>query len=142
MFNRKNTTKYIQDVMGSIKTVLSSSESALLLNELYDKEFNLEDESAEDYYWGPVLYRDQEGIDDFNSYGNLVTIYLTHDINKFFNLSIDEFIDRPKYSREILILKSIEYAKMLTEKLQDIATDNKDKFNDLNNIEDDLNDIY
>lgn len=137
-FAETNTANYIYAIMDKVKTVLTSPESALLLNDLYDKEFNLSNSSYEDSVWGPVLYREQEAIEDFISYGNLLDVYMNFDIKKFFGLSIDEFLNKTRRARNIMIDKARIKMEQITEELAEIEQQNNNNadMNQLDGLED------
>ena len=139
-FTSGNTAGYIHSIMDSVRTILTSPESAILLNDLYDREFGLANESYEDSIWGPILYRDQESVEDFISYGNLLDVYMNFDIKKFFGITIDEFLDKTRLARNILIGKAKTQMEKITAQLADIEQQNQNNYeaDSLNNLEEEF----
>jgi len=121
--SRENTVKYIHDIAYKINEKLSGPESALLLSDLYDEEFGMIGSSIEDDLIGPVLHRDQEDVRDFSRYESLVDLYLKFDINKFYGLSINEFLSHTRQGRNVLIKKAEDRIIEINEKLKDMDID-------------------
>ena len=102
----RDTSKYVFETLDKVKEILASTESAILLRDLYDREFNLGDGDITDNLIGPVIYREQEDVTDFTNYGNLIDIYINYTINKIFGYTLDEFLCLTKYQRDIIIDKA------------------------------------
>lgn len=124
-FSRENTTKYIHDFAYKVKKLLSSPESALLLRDIYNDEFGLSENTLVDSVWGPILYREEASVNDFNNYGNLIDIYLRFDINKFFGLSINDFLQLTRYARNVIIDKAIAHTGRINTELTEIQNNLK-----------------
>lgn len=58
-----------------------------------------------------VLHRDAESIVNYDPYKATVKLYLQHNILKYFGLTIDQFMLRTRYDRDILIDLAIERTK-------------------------------
>jgi len=136
---RNDELDYILAIRENVTQVLSSPETRVLFDVLYDREFglsNLNDET--DKAIGPVLYREQESIDDVHSYKSLVRIYLDRDINKFFGLSLDEFLNLSRYARMMLVDLAEEQMIKIDERLKALKEDADANAGDLTNFMDGL----
>jgi len=110
--------------------VLSSPESALLLSDIYDNEFNLTEQGNPiDDMLGPVLYRRAEDVSEYTSYDSLIDIYLKFDIQKFFGLTLIEFTDLTKSRIKLLVNKAeveiIKINEAMAEVSDEISNTNK-----------------
>lgn len=104
--------------------------SAIILADTYRKEYGLEDKNdPADALVGTVLFSEQESIDDFVSYTGIIDAYIKYDIKKFYGLTIDEFTNRSRYSRDKLIEMALETMERLAKELEEaknkIDGDNK-----------------
>jgi len=137
--HRTNELDYILAVRENVTQVLTSPETRVLFDVLYDREFglsNLHDEA--DQAIGPVLYREQESVDDVHSYKSLVRIYLDRDINKFFGLSLDEFLNLSRYERIMLVELAEEHMIKIDNRLKALKEGADAKTDDLSNFMDGL----
>lgn len=133
---RIDTIKYVKEIMIKVNRILSSPESALLLRDIYDDEFNLSSSTLEDKLFGPMLYREQESPDDFISFENVIDVYLGYNIFKFFGLSLDAFLSMTRYSRNVIIEKAKEHMLSISNELDSIKDKNNISNNELNNMGD------
>jgi len=106
-----------------VKRSLSSTESALFLRDLYDKEFIKPNESLEEYIFGPVIKRKEETTSDFSSLDTVLEEYLRFDIKKFFGININEFLSLTLYEKDILLLKAKDAMERLSKELSSIEND-------------------
>lgn len=106
-----------------VKRSLSSTESALFLRDLYDKEFIKPNESLEEYIFGPVIKRKEETTGDFSSLDTVLEEYLRFDIKKFFGININEFLSLTLYEKDILLLKAKDAMERLSKELSSIEND-------------------
>lgn len=106
-----------------VKRSLSSTESALFLRDLYDKEFIKPNESLEEHIFGPVIKRKEETTNDFSSFDIVLEEYLRFDIKKFFGITINEFLSLTLYEKDILLLKAKDAMERLSKELSSIEND-------------------
>jgi hypothetical protein len=118
---KSNTAEYLESVVYKVKTILTSPESALFMSDIYDSEFSLSVEGDPvDDMLGPVLHRVGEDVTNYNNYNTLVSTYLKFDIQKFYGMSLLEFIDLPKDKIEILVRRAEKEIIKITEALEDV----------------------
>ena len=135
-FDRSNPTEYIERIMYDVNKSLSSPESALLLSDLYDEEFGLYTNTTVDNQMGPVLYRPEEDVSDYSTLGDLSTIYLKFDINKFYGLNINQFLDLTRSARSTLINKVKIHMENISNELSAIQNSDTDNTNlDVNDFD-------
>ena len=120
---------------GIIKEALSSPSSALLLNELYDRDFRTIEYDAEvESAMGAVLYKESESIDNFHSMNEIVDEYVQFDIQKFFKLSLNDYLETNLFTRKILINKAIEIINKLNQQMEELKNkgngETQDDFSD------------
>jgi len=101
-----DTLDQIERIAKSITKVLTSPESAILLQDLYYDRLNLTSVSEEENLIGPNLFKNEESFYSYTKYETLVDVYLKLEIKKFFGYSLDEFLDLTVYSRDILLEKA------------------------------------
>ena len=136
-YNSPIDIDYIVSIKHNIKTVLNSVDVSILYRDLYDENFGISGKTLEDKLIGPVLYREQESIDDFTSYTALIEIYLLRDIKKFFGYTLDEFLNLSRYARMVIIEQSEKHMERLSEQMQalnedaDASNANTDDLNEL-----------
>lgn len=114
----------IANLAKRVTSILTSPESAILLSDIYDNRYNLNNGSDIEDLIGPNLYRDTESLDNYNRLSILIETYLATDIKKHFGLSIDDFIDCTPYITNLLLniandrnIKLAEEAENLNEEL-------------------------
>jgi len=108
--------------------VLSSPESALLLSDIYDSEFDLViTGNPVDDMLGPVLHRECEDVSGYNSYSALIDLYLQLDIQKFFGISLLEFTDLTKDRIKLLVNKAETEIIRITEHLAEVSEEIQDE---------------
>jgi len=122
--------------MYKIKTVLTSPESALLLNELYNDEYCTKLDAAAENVFGNTLIRDNESILDFNRLGMVLTEYTELDIGKFFHISYVEYKSLTTYERDIMNDKAIELIKKATEEYNSMKNKEEQSMTDLSSMGD------
>ena len=118
---------------------LTSPESALFLNDIYDKEFIKPMRNIEEYVFGAVLKRDEESVEPYTSIDSTLDEYIYFDIKKIFNLSIIEYMNLSLYEKNKLLYKAKDNIEKMDRMLQDINGDVKNKKRKLS--DDGLDDI-
>jgi len=120
---RDNELDYILAVRKYVKNRMGSIDVSVLYNDLYDEHFNLKSNTPEDSLIGPVLYREQESIDDFISYQVLLTLYIERDIRKFFGLTVNEFLNLNRYERIEIVKVAEKQMEVMDRRLKELKED-------------------
>ena len=118
-------------MMNYITTVLTDPESAIVLDEFYNRAHGIADDSEEYNTFGIIGYHNQEDTSAFNSYSDLLDVYLKYDIKKFFGITIDEFLDRTRFSRNILIEKAEQKMREISAELEKAGANTVKEFDKL-----------
>ena len=122
-FFSEDISEYILNISKSVRTLLSSPESALLLNEIYDEHYNLTTGEPAEELIGSNLYRERESFETLTKYSLLVQAYIKLDIKKFFNLNIEEFLNLTTYARNVLIKHAKDEAKAIAEAAEEMTSE-------------------
>jgi len=124
-YNSPINIDYITSIEHNINIVLNSVDTAILYRDLYDAHFELTSHSSEDKLIGPVLYREQESIDGYTTYEDLIDLYVLRDIKKFFGYTLDEFLNLSRYARIVIVEKAEKHMERLSEQMQ-LLSENQD----------------
>lgn len=121
-------------MLKNMDTALTSPESALVLSTLYDTFNNLMTNNKNEII-GPVLFRENEDLLSCTRIDDLIKTYSRYDINKFYGISINEFLDMPGWKINMLIENAEEFMKELNTDLNDIEnTINNNKNKNMENL--------
>lgn len=111
---------------------MSGPESALLLRELFDNEFYKSHNSGPDaYYFGAVIKRQEEKLDDYNSFKAYIEEYHKVGIKKYYGLTLMEYLDLTPYEKNILCDQAAWFAKEELEIAKQAARENNNDLKDL-----------
>ena len=91
----------------------------MILNTIYDNEFNLKYDSNTEKVFGPVLFRESESLTDYHYYKDLLLMYSNLDIRKVFGLSLNEYLNQTPYARDIMNDTAIEIHEKLKAELDE-----------------------
>jgi hypothetical protein len=133
----ENTTKYIDDVLYTIRRVLSSPESALFLTELYDEEYNNVTNAGmknEELVLGSVLKRSSESVEDYNMLGYYTKEFLRYDIKKFYGLTLAEYLDSTSFFKRTIIKEAKIRMEELQREMENVSNVNKHTLDGLEEI--------
>lgn len=129
----KSTTQYLDNVIYKIKTLLSSPESAMLLRDLYDDEYNLKYyDKATEIVFSSVLYRESEKVYNYLSLQHILDQYSDLDIQKFYGISIKEYLELTRYERTVLNEQALGLINKLNRKMQEIKDSTNFKNGNIN----------
>lgn len=118
---------------------MSSPESALFLREIFDNEFyKLKTSGPDVYYFGSVIKRQEEKIDDYNSFKSYIEEYHKVGIKKYFGLTVIEYLDLTPYEKNTLCDQAAGFAKEELEMAKEAARASSE---DLRNLEHSNNSI-
>jgi len=123
IFSSHSATKYIDDVIYLIKETMSSPTCALFLNDLYDNTYNIKYDKDIENVFGATLYRDTEDFQPFTGIDRVYNDYIVYDIKEKFGLSIDEYLAKNIYEKEILDNIAIEQIKAMSEEMENLKND-------------------
>jgi len=118
-----DTYDHLLNVSKSITRVLTSPESAVLLQDIYYTDKNLTSISQEEDLIGPNLFKNEESFYNYTKYESLVDAYLKLDIKKFFGYNLDEFLDLTVYARDILIEKANSELRAMDEASEEMRAE-------------------
>lgn len=79
--------------------------------------------------FGDCLYREEECVVESNSYREHLNDYITYDINKYFNLNVDEYVHTTTYVKIALIEIAIERIKLFNSEEEEVKRKNRDILN-------------
>jgi len=139
-YNSPIDIDYIISVKHNINIVLNSVDTTILYRDLYDSHFDLSNHSLEDKLIGPVLYREQESIDGYTTYEDLIDLYILRDIKKFFGYTLDEFLNLSRYARLVIVDKAEKHMERLSEQMQ-LLSENQDSNKGAGLNTDELNEL-
>jgi hypothetical protein len=112
-----DSTKYINEVIPLIKRYLSSPESALLLNDLYDTNYVINKRpninTPEQIVFGPTLWREEENSLPYTSTEILIDEFIRFDVYRITGMSMDKYFELTRYERLILNNKLLEQMEKL-----------------------------
>jgi len=115
--------------------VLTSPESALLLNELYNDRYCSKTDAAAENVFGNSLIRTNESILDFNRLSMIMEEYTELDIGKFFNISYIEYKTMTTYERDLMNEKAIELIKKAADEYNRMKNQEEQSMDDLHNTD-------
>lgn len=110
---------------------MSNPESALLLRELYYENYTSGKDKDQEIVFGDVLFREEEDITEHNHMYDMVSDFIRYDLNKFFHISLNEYI----HSTQFYKINLIEAALV---KIEEINRINNKENNDIENIKNDF----
>lgn len=84
--------------------------------------------------FGPVVYREEESIDNFTMLPVIIADYTKFEIKKFYNLTIKEFLSTTRYERLALINAAIDNMKKIEQELAIMKDQQKESMGDINDI--------
>ena len=126
--------------MYKVKEVLTSPESALLLNEIYSMEYCDRVDAPAENVFSDTLIRNNELISDFNMLKVILNEYTELDIGKFFKISYVEYKNMTTYERGMVNDTAIELIKKADAEYKNLKDRNEGAYDKIRNIE--LEDIY
>jgi len=103
---------------------------------VYNGEYGLEKPTLADELIGPVLFKDEESTANYNSLEILMSNYIKYEIKNHMGITLIEFLNLPKYVREIYIATAEKIIDARNEAANSI---NDDMNNKLENFEEGFN---
>jgi len=110
---------------------LCSTDAQMLLRDRYETFFNIynhDNPIADNHPFALIRKNWNENVVDGNRYEERLKQYIDFDIQKYFGISIDEFLDRPRHEVESLIKIAVERIKKeapIVQQAQEMLKNNK-----------------
>lgn len=120
---------------------MTSPESALFLRELFDNKFYKNTDDPAVYFFGSVIKRPEEKLDDYNSFKSIIEEYHKVGIKKYFGLTIKDYLELTSYEKNTLCDQAAGFAKEELEIAKQAARDHNNDLKDLHNANNDLYDM-
>lgn len=125
---------YFQKVMIDVKNKMSSPESSLVLNTLFDKRFfktaAVTPKPLDEAFLGTVLWRKNETYFDFVSYPRLLKDYKRNEIKQCLGLNFNEYISLTPYEKMEVDKFSVEWSQEMAKMMQQQQSESDDRLND------------
>lgn len=102
-----------------VKESLTSTESALFLSDQYDRTFlniPMGNTNPLEVVFGTTLSRDEENIEEFNSFPKLLIEFTGKQLNKVFGMTIHDYLSLTTFEKNLIIQHAdVELAKLAEE---------------------------